>query len=118
MNVDDKIINVAEKLGLKANWISDELHVYSDIGYTQEWFLEQKDGKLILRHKNTRGNKNALKHEHKQTVYKTTNKNAYIKALWHIKSHDRYNFIRDARNRKMELYYMIENNQVPYIKLD
>jgi hypothetical protein len=113
---EKELIKKAEKMKLRAEWIGDKLYVYS--GIDDEWFMYEDKGKLILKHKNKKGNKHDLRHEHIQKIYKNASEYMYVQALQKIKSHDRYKLIGTFKNRKMELFDMIANNSVPYIKLN
>ena len=112
------LVKKAEQLKLKANIVGESLYIYSDIGYTQEWYLTEERDKLILKHKNTRGTKKDKRHFHIQKVYKDTSNSSYIKAFQHIVAHDRYKMVKDVKNRKMELFAMISNNSIPKVKFN
>jgi hypothetical protein len=68
--------DVASKLNLRLQRINSEIYVYSST--TDEWYIEEFNGKLLLYHKNIRGNRSELRHFHKQKEYRYIN---YIKVL-------------------------------------
>lgn len=108
--MENEIIQKAKHYGLRAEWVNDNLYIYSALN---EWYLSYENNRLILFHKNKKG-KSQLKHFHQQ---KTFEQNQYDKAFSCIKSHDNYKLSRDSKNRKMELFNMIESGNVPKIKI-
>jgi hypothetical protein len=113
---EERLLKKAEQMKLRAEWIADKLYVYS--GIDDEWYMYEDSGKLILKHKNKKGNKHDLRHEHIQKIYKNADEYMYVQALQKIQSHDRYKLTRTIKNKKMELFSMIENNSIPYIKFN
>lgn len=110
----DDVIKKASELGLRVKWISNGvLYVNSAL---QEWYIEPFEGKYVLRHKNTKG-KNQTNHYHIQKTCKRKYYNNYCEALCKIKSHDNYRSIKNVRNRTMQLYDMIEHDNIPKMKI-
>jgi len=111
----EKILDKALSLGLRAKWINDNLYVYSN--YIDEWYVNEIDNKLVLHHKNLRGNSKISKHYHIQREYEL-NENEYSRILKQIKQHDKYKEVKNVRNKKMELFALIESDSIPKIKLN
>ena len=107
----DKIIEKARQYGLRADWAGENLYIYSN--YIDEWYISTEDNKLVLHHKNLRGNSQVSKHYHIQKEYRV---DEYDKALRRIMEHDNYKMVKNTRNRKMELFSMIESNSTPKMK--
>lgn len=111
----DKIVKKAENLGLRAKWVNDNLYVCSN--YIDEWYINEVDNKLVLHHKNLKGNPKISKHYHIQREY-NLNESEYSRIFKHIKSHDKYKTVKNTRNKKMELFNMIETGLIPRFKLN
>lgn len=105
-----RVVNLAEKRGLKARWLNDILLVSS---IWDEWFITQnKFSKLELRHKNKEWSRNP-NHDHFQRTFNIAQLSEYEFIFDSIVKHDDYRINKHTLNKLEQVFNQLKQKTVP-----